>query len=110
MYISTLLPGPAHPVMHGNAAAGQATFASVCSTCHGATALGNPDVHAPPLQGRSDWYLVRQLQKFKAGWRGANASDMWGATMRAQAMMLDDSTMTNVVAYIQTLRGTGTAP
>ena len=110
LHIATLNPGPATPVLHGNAAAGAATFTAVCTMCHGPAAAGNPAVHAPPLAGRSDWYLAAQLRKFRAGARGANATDMWGATMRAQAMMLDDSTMNNVVAYIQTLRGNGTAP
>jgi cytochrome c553 len=86
------------------------TVTTVCATCHGPNAGGNPDVHAPPLAGRSDWYLHSQLQKFKSGARGAQPNDIWGATMRAQAMMLDDSTMSNVVAYIQSLRGNGSTP
>ena len=84
-------------------AAGQASF-QVCTACHGADARGNPDMHAPPLLVQSDWYLVTQLRKFKAGWRGTHPQDIWGMTMRPNAMMLDDAGMTNVVAYIQTLR------
>jgi cytochrome c553 len=106
-YIATLQPPRAAPVMHGDAALGQTTF-QTCAACHGPAAEGNADVHAPPLAGRSDWYLIAQLRKFKAGQRGTNPADIWGQTMRPQAMILDDSTMTNVVAYIQTLGG-GTA-
>jgi len=60
---------------------------------------------AMPLAGASDWYLLAQLTKFKDGWRGTDPTDVWGMTMRAQAMMLPDTTaMKNVIAYIQTLR------
>jgi len=95
---------PAPVLTGGDVAAGQAAF-QVCSACHGAAATGNPEVHAPPLAGASDWYLLAQLTKFKDGWRGTDPTDVWGMTMRAQAMMLADTTaMKNVIAYIQTLR------
>jgi cytochrome c553 len=101
-YIASL-PQPRVPgVLHGNAQAGAATFAT-CAACHGAQGEGNEAVHAPPLAGRSDWYLLAQLQKFKNGQRGARPEDVWGATMRPQAMMLDDSAMINVVTHIQGL-------
>jgi cytochrome c553 len=87
----------------GDAAAGQATF-TVCTACHGPDGMGNPALHAPPLVGQADWYLLSQLHKFKAGWRGFDPADTWGATMRPNALMLDDQSMLNVVAYIQTLQ------
>lgn len=101
-YVASLAPTHPAPVLHGDVTAGQATF-QVCQACHGPAGQGNPDVHAPPLAGQSDWYLVAQLVKFRSGWRGTDTTDMWGATMRAQAAMLNDSAMANVVAYIQTL-------
>jgi cytochrome c553 len=104
-YVASLAAtNPAPVLTGGDVAAGQATY-QVCSACHGPAAKGNPEVHAPPLAGASDWYLFTQLGKFKAGWRGTDPTDMWGMTMRAQALMLPDSaTMVNVIAYIQTLR------
>ena len=108
-YVATLNPGRATPVLHGDPAKGQAAF-QVCSACHGADASGQEAVHAPPLAGRSDWYLLAQLRKFKAGQRGTNPADIWGATMRAQAMALEDSVMTDVIAYIQTLQPAQSAP
>lgn len=102
-YVASLAPARPAPVLRGDVAAGQASF-QVCTACHGADARGNQDMHAPPLLVQSDWYLVTQLRKFKAGWRGTHPQDMWGMTMRPNAMMLDDAGMTNVVAYIQTLR------
>lgn len=101
-YVASL-PAPAvAPVLRGDATAGQATF-QLCLACHGMDAAGTPALHAPPLAGRSDWYLLTQLHKFKSGWRGTDTADLWGQTMRANALMLDDSSMVNVLAYIQTL-------
>jgi cytochrome c553 len=104
-YVASLAAtNPAPLLRDGDVAAGQATF-QVCQACHGPAGKGNPATHAPPLSGASDWYLLSQLHKFKAGWRGTDPTDVWGMTMRAQAMMLADSAaMKNVIAYIQTLR------
>jgi len=93
---------PAPALEGGDPQAGQATYA-VCAACHGPDGRGNEAVQAPPLAGQSDWYLLSQLHKFKAGWRGGDPADTWGATMRPNALMLDDAAMLNVVAYIQTL-------
>ncbi len=102
-YVASLPPVRPEPVLRGDARAGEATF-QVCMACHGADGRGNEAIHAPPLVGQSDWYLVAQLEKFKAGWRGTDAADMWGQTMRPNAMAPDSAAMVNVVAYIQTLR------
>src|SRR5690606_23310849 len=55
----------------GDAARGQALYA-VCSTCHGPNAEGLHEMNAPALAGREAWYLVRQLENFKAGIRGTH--------------------------------------
>jgi cytochrome c553 len=103
-FVASMAPTNPAPVLQGgDAQAGQGTY-QVCAACHGADGKGNEAVHSPPLVGQSDWYLLAQLQKFRAGWRGANPADTWGATMRANALMLDDGAMADVVAYIQTLR------
>ena len=102
-YVATLPPANPAPALTGDAQAGRTTF-EVCAACHGADGKGNDAVHAPPLAGQGDWYLLAQLHKFRAGWRGADTADLWGQTMRPNALMLDDAAMTNVVAYIQTLR------
>lgn len=103
-YVASLAPASPEPTLTGgNAQSGQAAYA-LCAACHGQDGRGNETLHAPPLAGQSDWYLVTQLHKFKAGLRGYNPNDIWGATMRPNAAMLDDTTIVNVVAYIQTLR------
>lgn len=87
----------------GKADAGKARFAT-CSACHGADGAGNPALNAPPLTSLPDWYVVGQLQKFKAGVRGGNPKDTTGAQMRAMAGTLpDEQAMKDVAAYIKSL-------
>lgn len=103
-YVASLTAmAPTSALEGGDAQAGQAVYAT-CAACHGPDGRGNEALHSPPLVGQSDWYLLSQLHKFKAGWRGSNPEDVWGSTMRPNAMMLDDAAMLNVVAYIQTLQ------
>ena len=65
---------------------------------------GNKSVDAPALVGQSDWYLARQLEKYKSCNRGAATGDISGAQMRAAAGILMDATdIQNVVAYINSL-------
>lgn len=87
-------------VTAGDAAAGQALF-STCSACHGAQAQGNVQLNAPKLSGQADWYLIRQLNDFKAGVRGAHEADIYGKQMIPfAATLVDDAAVRNVVAYI----------
>lgn len=79
---------------------GQALYA-VCTACHGAAGEGNPALNAPKLAGQDAWYLRRQLKNFRAGLRGAQAGDTYGAQMAAFAATLaDDAAIENLVAYI----------
>ncbi len=103
-YVASMPPVAALNTLEGgDPAAGQASF-QTCVACHGADGKGNEMMHGPPLVGQADWYLLAQLRKFKDGWRGTDPQDTWGATMRPNAMLLDEAAMENVVAYIRTLR------
>jgi len=76
-----------------------------CAGCHGTTGEGMPDLKAPALAARTDWYLVTQLNNFRQGLRGTDAADIYGSQMRAVASTLpDDKAITDVVAYINTLK------
>ena len=79
---------------------------TTCAACHGPEAQGSKVLNAPKLAGQSDWYLVRQLEKYAAGARGYAAQDTAGQQMRAAAAVLEDVTdIRDVVAYINTLGG-----
>jgi cytochrome c oxidase subunit 2 len=90
----------------GDPAQGQAPYA-ICSACHGAKGEGNIALNAPNLGGMSDWYMVRQLNYYKAGIRGAHKDDRLGQQMAAMAAtLIDDQAVSNIAAYIQSLPNT----
>ena len=94
----------AQATIAGDAQAGQALF-TTCANCHGSQAEGNRQLNAPKLSGQGKWYLVRQLQNFRAGARGAHEKDLYGQQMAPFAQTLtDDAAIRNVVAYIGSLK------
>jgi len=96
-------PRAAASMTGGDLANGTKLFVT-CTACHGPDAAGNEQLHAPPLTVQQDWYLDRQLHKFKAGIRGVNPKDTFGMQMRPMAQTLpDDQAIMDVVAHIQTL-------
>jgi cytochrome c553 len=91
------------PTLEGDAAAGAGLYAS-CAACHGTNAEGNEALGAPALAGRSDWYLLNQLERFSTGTRGLHADDVGGQQMRAMMSSLPDAdSRHNVLAYIGSL-------
>ena len=107
-YVAALPPlEPGVALAVGDTAAGAATYTTICVTCHGATAMGNEALSAPPLMHQRDWYMLVQLEKFKTGVRGAHPEDVSGGQMAAMSQTLADSAaMMNVIAYIRTLQQT----
>lgn len=103
-HVASLAPTrPAPTLEGGDAVAGAAAYA-VCVACHGPDGKGLQAVNAPPLVGQSDWYLLTQLKKFKAGIRGANPADTSGGTMAPMSLTLpDEQAMKNVLAHVATL-------
>lgn len=76
-----------------------------CVSCHGVKGEGNASLNSPALAARSDWYLVTQLSNFQKGLRGADERDTYGIQMRAiVATLPDEKAITDVVAYINTLK------
>jgi cytochrome c oxidase subunit 2 len=103
-YIASLPDNPAQETVTGDIANGQALFEPTCGVCHSENGEGIWAVNAPKLQGMSDWYLVRQLQNFKTGVRGAHPGDEYGFQMTSMVQALrDDQAINDVVAYINTL-------
>jgi cytochrome c oxidase subunit 2 len=102
-YVASLPPVFPESTMDGNAGAGAELY-EVCVACHGAAGLGDELLHAPPIVQMHDWYMLNQLRNFKAGARGTDPTDTWGATMRVNALALSEQAMKDVIAYVYTLR------
>ena len=105
-YVATLVPmSPGTTLAAGDTAAGAVSYNNVCTTCHGADAMGNEGLGAPPLRHQRDWYMLVQLEKYKGGLRGTHPEDAAGLQMAAMTQTLPDSTaMVNVIAYIRALQ------
>ena len=102
-YVAQFEPVGPPVTVQGDSKRGRTLYAT-CSGCHGANAEGNGALKAPALAGQTDWYLVRQLERFRDGERGFAAEDTPGVTMRAAAGALPDAKAVNdLVAYINTL-------
>jgi cytochrome c oxidase subunit 2 len=103
-YVASMPPvKPAAELEGGDAARGQVLYAP-CTACHGPDGAGNQALGSPPLTHTNDWYLLTQLQHFKAGVRGTKPGDTNGALMRPMSMTLpDDQAMRDVIAFIETL-------
>jgi len=83
---------------------GQTHYAT-CQTCHGVNAEGSQAVGAPRLVGLQEWYLVKQMQKYRTGLRGSEAQDSFGQQMATKAKGLpDEQAVNDVAAYIATLK------
>ena len=71
-----------------------------CTTCHGSDGRGNEGVQAPRLAGMEDWYLVRQLENFRAGIRGTHPRDIEGIAMQPMAAKLTDESIGDIVDWV----------
>ncbi len=107
-FVSETVSPPPVITTQGDPASGAKLYAT-CATCHGDDGNGKRLLGAPALTGHNDWYLVRQLENYRAGIRGYEPSDKRGQQMRAAAASLeDDAAILNVVAYIMTLNSNST--
>jgi cytochrome c oxidase subunit 2 len=103
-YINTLPDAPAQTTIAGDVEHGRRLF-ETCQLCHGDKGEGRWGTNAPKLAGMSDWYLVRQLDNFRARVRGAHPEDLYGDQMNMMATALvGPNAVNDVVAYIDTLR------
>ena len=102
-YLTSMnMPDPVKTV-EGDVEAGKKAY-QTCIPCHGESGEGARSLDAPRLSNQHDWYLVRQLENFKAGIRGTHQNDIYGAQMRIMAQMLQtDEQVRAVAAYIATI-------
>jgi cytochrome c553 len=80
-----------------------------CTVCHGVGLQGNRVLDAPKLAGLPAWYLNRQMQAFREGWRGTHPMDLTGMEMRPQATVLEPRQVERAVAYVASVPDRGTA-
>lgn len=82
-----------------------ATKFQVCQACHQPHGQGSQGIGAPRIAGQNPWYIRRQIGNFKAGVRGVDPRDTFGAVMRPMApTLVTDQDVTDVIAYLGTLK------
>lgn len=81
----------------------QVMFADNCSVCHGAEGLGKPELSAPAIAGLPEWYVDRQLKKFRYGVRGGMGADAEGLRMRPMSRAIPESDIPLLASYVSTL-------
>lgn len=95
---------PASTLDGGDAAKGQGLY-MLCASCHAIDGTGSEPQGGPPLAGQSDWYILTQLEKYKAGIRGRDPRDAFGLMMQPMSLTLaDEQAMKDVIAHIMTLK------
>ena len=103
-YIMTLEDIPSKATIEADTTRGKQLYVQTCLACHGENGMGNKELNSPRLAGMTDWYMITQLQKFRAGLRGDHLDDTYGLQMTPFAKALpDEQAVLEVVAYINTL-------
>jgi len=75
-----------------------------CVPCHNADGSGNPTIGAPNIAGMKEWYVERELEKFREGVRGMHFNDIEGMRMRPMALSLTSKDDVKAVAhYVESL-------
>lgn len=96
---------PASEVPGGRIEAGKEIYEQLCSRCHGENGEGNREEGAPRLNILPDWYIIRQLENFQAGFRGEHEADEYGQLMRPLSLtVMEPNEMLDLTAYIETLK------
>ncbi len=91
---------------HGDTASidrGRYIFANECMECHRYNGRGEIVFHSAPLVTLDRDYLVRQLKKYRDGWRGTAGNDMYGQKMVNVSQRLNDQKIEDVVNFIGAL-------
>ena len=103
-HLQTFDDAPTPITIEGDTAHGEKLYEQACASCHGADGLGNEKLNSPRLTGINDWYLLKQMQKFRDGRRGAHPDDEYGAAMVAPAESLpNEQALYDVIDYINSL-------
>ncbi len=84
----------------GDPTDGAKIYRERCMECHRFNGRGEIVFRSAPLIGFQDWYIIDQLQKYKAGVRGGSEEDIDGSKMHEVAGRMTDEQMKDLAAYM----------
>ena len=97
----TALPPSKHPAtVAGDTANGQKLYVSRCGACHGDKGWGKEALYTPKLIGIGDSYLIRQVQNFQDGIRGAHKDAQQGRQMAMLAKSVTTAELKDIAAFL----------
>ena len=103
-YLAGLPKTPNTTTIEGDIGAGEKLYHGNCGACHGPNGQGNEAFNAPSLTNQDGEYLLRQMQNFVSGSRGAHPDDTYGAQMAMMAKVVnDEQKFKDVISYLQSL-------
>jgi cytochrome c553 len=103
VFVAVLWAGSACTAPDAGLPRGAALF-DTCVPCHGAAGGGTLELGAPAIAGLPQWYVERQLEKFRDGLRGAHPDDIPGMRMRPMAVTLNkEGDIPSIAEYVATL-------
>jgi len=99
-YIAAMPAVQPEATVEGDAANGQKLFTSKCGACHGGEGWGNEALYTPRLTVIGDWYLLRQVAKFKESMRGADKDSKYGQQMAMMAKTVSEEELNDIAAFL----------
>ncbi len=99
-YISAMPAVRPAATVEGDVVNGQKLYTSKCGACHGGQGWGNEALFTPRLTVIGDWYLLRQVGKFKESMRGASEDSKYGQQMAMMAKVVSEQELNDIVAYL----------
>lgn len=102
-YIASLPATTPPATVEGDAAIGRKQYISKCGACHGGDAWGNEALYTPRLTMIGDAYMIRQVDYFRSGMRGAFADARYGQQMAMIAKTVSEEELRDIAAYLNDL-------
>ena len=99
-YLASLPTRKSPKTVEGDIANGQKLFDSRCGACHGGKGWGIEELHTPRLNSIGDSYLMRQVQNFQDGMRGARKETQHGRQMAMMAKSVTKNELQDIAAFL----------
>jgi len=99
-YLATLPASKPQASIKGDADNGHKLYTSKCGACHGGQGWGNEALYTPKLTVIGDSYLIRQVDNFKNGLRGAHEDAHYGKQMAMMAKDVSAEELNDIAAFL----------
>ncbi len=103
--LSACHPSGSEPTLSG------AELYRACGSCHGDKGQGDVTIRAPAIAGLPKWYVLKQLEAFRTGLRGAHPDDIEGLKMRPMSrQMKSEAEVDTIATFVSQMKAAKPAP